>query len=111
MRRLAPLALLALTLMVGCKSPEEKACAHTVELIAKSGITNNKSERDRQSDCLDSLGRLRQQTKPDEEQWYAYLRCLTAAQDMSEQFDCLGPLTGPPVASGPAPADAKQPSR
>lgn len=98
MRRLAPLGLVVLAF--GCKSPEEKACINTVRLIAESGVTNGrsddgKSESDRRDDCLESLGRLRQQLQPGEEQWFAYLRCLTAAQSMSAQFDCLGPLTAP----------------
>jgi hypothetical protein len=100
MRRLAPLGLVVALLLVGCKSPEEKACVNTVRLIAESGVTNGrsddgKSESDRQDDCLESLGRLRQQLDPGEEQWFAYLRCLTAAESMSAQFDCLGPLTAP----------------
>ena len=109
MRRLAPLCLVVLAL--GCKTPEEKACANTVRLIAESGVTNGrpdagKSESDRERDCLESLGRLRYELQPDEEQWFAYLRCLTAATNMSEQFDCLGPLSTPL-----APPNANQPSR
>jgi len=106
MRRLVPLCLVVLA--VGCKSPEEKACVNTVRLIAESGVTggrsdDGKSEQERQRDCLESLGRLRHELQPDEEQWFAYLRCLTAAQSMSEQFDCLAPLT--------TPANTPQPSR
>lgn len=113
MRRLAPLGLFVL--MLGCKSPEEKACANTVQLIADSGVTNGrsdagKSESDRRRDCLNSLGRLQQQLQPEEEQWFTYLRCLSAAQSMSAQFDCLGPLTSPDVNVDAKP-DAKQPSR
>jgi hypothetical protein len=105
MRRLAPLCLLVLA--VGCKSPEEKACANTVRLIAESGVTNGrpddgKSESDRRRACLESLGRLRQELQPEEEQWFVYMRCLNAADSMSAQFDCLGPLTTP---------DATPPSR
>jgi hypothetical protein len=112
MRRLAPLCLLVLA--VGCKSPEEKACANTVRVIAESGVTDGrsddgKSEQQRERDCLESLGRLRRELQPDEEQWFAYLRCLTAAQSMNDQFDCLGPLTTPPAAA--APNQNKQPSR
>jgi hypothetical protein len=109
MRRLAPLCLFVLAF--GCKTPEEKACANTVRIIAESGVDNGaagKSEQQRRRDCLESLGRLRQQQQPEEEQWFAYLRCLTAANDMNAQFECLGPLTGAD-ANSPAAEAGKTP--
>jgi hypothetical protein len=97
MRRIAAAPCL-LVLALGCKSPEEKACDNTVRIIAESGATDgrpdaNKSEKQRYRDCLDSLGRLRQQIQPEEEVWFAYLRCLIAADSMKGQFECLAPLT------------------
>src|SRR5690606_20535301 len=67
-----------------------------------------KSEQDRYRDCLESLGRLRQQIQPDEEMWFAYLRCLNAADSMSAQFECLAPLTELQNQQTP---NAEQPSR
>jgi hypothetical protein len=102
MRRLAPLCLFVLAF--GCKSPEEKACANTVRIIAESGVDNGaagKTEQQRNRDCLESLGRLRQQLQPDEEQWFAYMRCLTVADSMPAQFECLEIVTGPATDSKP----------
>ena len=93
--------------MVGCKSPEEKACVNTVRLIADSGVADGRegtSKKQRRRDCVDSLARLRQQLQPSQDQWFTYLDCLSAAQSMSEQFDCLAPLSSPAqVGSGSAP--------
>ncbi|MFO7563631.1 MAG: hypothetical protein R6X02_13370 [Enhygromyxa sp.] len=111
MRRIAAPCLIVLAL--GCKSPEEKACDNTVRIIEQSGATDgrpdaNKSEKERRRDCLDSLGRLRQQIQPEEDVWFAYLGCLTAADSMKAQFDCLAPLTGQQQLGS---ADATQPER
>lgn len=96
MRKIAAPCLIVLAL--GCKSPEEKACANTVEVIERSGANDGradagKSEKQRYRDCLDSLGRLRQQIQPEEDVWFTYLACLTAADSMNAQFECLAPLT------------------
>jgi hypothetical protein len=89
-----------LVLALGCKSPEEQACDNTVRIIATSGVTEgrpdaDKSDKQRRRDCLESLGRLRQQIQPDEDVWFVYLRCLTDADSMKAQFDCIAPLTNP----------------
>jgi len=102
-----------LVLALGCKSPEERACENTVKIIEQSGAAAErsgagKSEKDRYRDCLESLGRLRQQIQPDEEMWFAYLRCLNAADSMSAQFECLAPLTELQNQQTP---NAEQPSR
>ena len=112
MRRIAAAPCL-LVLALGCKSPEEKACDNTVRIIAESGVTDgrpdaDKSERQRRRDCLESLGRLRQQIQPSEDVWFTYLGCLTAADSMSAQFECLTPLTELQMQQAPS---ATQPDR
>lgn len=83
--------------LFGCKSPEERACAHTVTLLENSQASHYQEDgKDRTKhvrDCVESLRRLRAEIKPNEELWFTYLRCLSDSADMSAQFDCLAPLT------------------
>lgn len=96
MRRLAPLCLVLL--VVGCKSPEEKACENIVRIneahAAESGRSDGKSSSDHQRGCLDSLRRLQGQLEPSEDEWFTYLACVRAAEQMSDQAKCLAPLVG-----------------
>jgi hypothetical protein len=95
MRRCLLPCLVLLT--VACKSPEERACENTNRLneaaVAERSPNDTKSANQRQRGCLESLGRLRQEIQPDEELWFAYLRCLQSATQMSDQAKCLEPLT------------------
>lgn len=100
-------------LLCGCGTPEERACAHTIELFEASNELprfneDGKGRVKHQRDCVESLRRLRAELHPDEDQWFAYLRCLRAAPDMPAQFDCLGPLSAAQTEAieqslGPAP--------
>jgi hypothetical protein len=83
--------------LVGCQSVEDQACENTVaineKVAAENGSSDGKSTRQHQRDCIDSLVRLRQQIQPGEDTWFAYMNCLRAATSMSEQGQCLAPLT------------------
>jgi len=102
MRPLVPASLLMI--LCGCSTPEERACAHTIELFEASSELprfndDRKSKVKRQRDCAESLRRLRIDIRPTEDQWYAYLWCVSEAPDINAQFQCLEPLAGDQTAA------------
>jgi hypothetical protein len=102
---LGPLGLVLLSF--ACKSPEEKACETSVRISeahsAQTGQGDGKTSREHQRGCVDGLRRLREQLRPDEDQWFTYLACIRAAAQMSDQPKCLQPLIGDQAEVGIAP--------
>ncbi|MCB9751801.1 MAG: hypothetical protein H6713_17645 [Myxococcales bacterium] len=94
----AALGLFTALALAGCTSPEQRACENKkqieLEKLKSYGVdVGDKSNAEVIAGCVDTLARLRADTKASDAVWSAYLGCLTSATTNGQLEECLGPLT------------------